>query len=93
MIAKQTDDAPKIEFPCEGYSIKVVGRKTPEYANWVINSVLQHAPEMAVDKVQVIDSRNGNFQSVRLTICAQSEAHLKAIHDDLIASGKVQMVI
>ena len=87
------EDAPKIEFPCDNYSIKIVGRKTEDYSAWVIACVKELAPDLVTDKVQVVDSRNGNFQSVRLSICAQSEAQLKTIHDVLMASGKVQMVI
>jgi putative lipoic acid-binding regulatory protein len=51
------------------------------------------APDLQLEKVQVVDSRNGSFQSVRLAICAQSEEHLRTIHKALMASGKVQMVI
>ena len=91
--ASKPDDAPKIEFPCDNYSIKIVGRKTDDYSAWVIACVKEIVPDLVTDKVQVVDSRNGNFQSVRLSICAQSEAQLKTIHDVLMASGKVQMVI
>ena len=93
-MAKQVEQqAPKIEFPCDNYSIKVVGRKTEDYCEWVLACIKQHAPDLQVDKVQVVESSNGKFQSVRLAICAQSEAHLKTIHADLMASGRVQIVI
>ncbi|MCP4788670.1 MAG: DUF493 family protein [Gammaproteobacteria bacterium] len=89
----KAEQAPKIEFPCDNYSMKVVGRKTADYSDWVIACVQNLAPDLQAHEVQVVDSRNGNFQSVRLAICAQSEAQLKKIHDVLMASGKVQMVI
>ena len=93
-MTKQVGQAmPKIVFPCDSYTIKVVGRKTHDYSDWVLACVKQHAPDLPTDKVQIIDSRNGKFQSVRLVICAQSERQLLAIHRDLMASGRVQMVI
>ena len=87
-----TDDV-KIEFPCDNYSLRIVGRKTDDYSAWVIACVKGLSPDLQTEKVQVVDSRNGSFQSVRVAICAQSEAHLKTIHNALMASGKVQMVI
>ncbi len=89
----ETANAPRIEFPCEGYSIKVVGRATDDFCQWVITCVQQHAPELGADDAVVIPSRNGNFQSIRLSIYATSELQLKNIHQDLVASGRVQMVI
>jgi putative lipoic acid-binding regulatory protein len=83
----------KIEFPCENYSIRVLGRKTDDYSQWVIDCVQRQAPDLDSDKVEVIDSRNGRFQSVYLRICAQSVEQLQAIHTDLISSGRVQIVI
>ncbi len=95
---EQSDDctsitAPKIEFPCENYSIRVLGCKTTDYSQWVIDCVQQWAPDLDVSKVEVIDSRNSHFQSVRLLICAQSLDQLQAIHKDLMNSGRVRIVI
>lgn len=86
-------ETPKIEFPCANYSMKIVGRKTPEYQAWVVQCVQQLAPELDPSNVQVVDSRKGTFQSIRLAITAQSEAHLKQIHQALMASGKVTLVL
>jgi putative lipoic acid-binding regulatory protein len=94
MAASQTPaDDVKIVFPCDNYSLRIVGRKTEDYSAWVIACVKDLAPDLQLEKVQVVDSRNGSFQSVRLAICAQSEEHLRTIHKALMASGKVQMVI
>jgi len=89
----KTTDAPKIEFPCANYSMKIVGRKTPDYQAWVVQCVQQLASDLDLKKVQVVDSRNGNFQSIRLAITAQSEAHLQQIHQALLAGGKVHLVL
>ena len=83
----------KIEFPCANYSLKIVGTKTVDYSAWVVRCVQQLVPELDVKKVQVVDSRNGTFQSVRLTITAQSADHVQQIYDTLMASGKVKLVL
>lgn len=85
-------EAPKIEFPCE-YPIKVVGPAAPDYKQFVIDVVEVHAPDIDLAKVEVQESRNGNYYSVRLTIIATGEEQLKAIFEDLKASGRVQMVL
>jgi putative lipoic acid-binding regulatory protein len=84
---------PKIKFPCENYPIKVVGRKTEDYSQWVINCVQRWVPDLDLGSVEVIDSRNHRFQSVRLLIYAQSMDQLQAIHTHLISSGRVKIVI
>ena len=41
----------------------------------------------------VKDSRNGTFQSITVTIQAQSEEQLRLIHQDLMDTGLVSMVL
>jgi len=91
-MANKTEP-PKIEFPCTDYSMKIVGRKTPEYQHWVLECIEQLASGLDRKKVQVVDSRNGTFQSIRLAITADSADHLKTIHQTLMASGKVNLVL
>jgi|TARA_B110000503_G_C6802736_1_gene271792 putative lipoic acid-binding regulatory protein len=92
-MMKVKPEAPKIEFPCANYSLKIVGRKTADYQAWVVQCVQQLAPELDLKKVQVVDSRNGTFQSIRLAVTAQSADHLQQIHQTLMASGKVKLVL
>lgn len=84
--------APKIEFPCD-YSIKVIGHAAPDFKQFVIDVVRCHAPELNEDTVSLNDSRNGRFTSVRLTIVATGEPQLKALFEELKASGRVEMVL
>ena len=93
MVNAADKDASKIEFPCEGYPIKVVGRSTDDFCDWVVQCVNKYAPELSAENVVVVPSRHGNFQSIRFSIYATNEAQLKNIHEDLMASGRVQMVI
>ena len=92
-MMKVKPEAPKIEFPCANYSMKIVGRKTANYHAWVVQCVQQLAPDLDPKKVQVVDSRNGTFQSIRVAVTAQSADHLQQIHQTLMASGKVKLVL
>ena len=53
----------------------------------------QHATGFAEQDVLVKDSRNGTFQSITITIEAQSEEQLRLIHQDLMDTGLVSMVL
>ncbi|PAV26000.1 hypothetical protein C8D92_10170 [Tamilnaduibacter salinus] len=83
---------PKIEFPCD-YTIKVVGDAAPDFRELVIAVVERHAPGINEKDVHERDSRNGRFVSVRLRIRATGEDQLKALTEDLKATGRVHMVL
>ena len=53
----------------------------------------QHAAGFSELDVLVKDSRNGTFQSITITIEAQSEEQLRLIHQDLMDTGLVSMVL
>ncbi|WP_207063856.1 DUF493 family protein [Motiliproteus sp. SC1-56] len=86
-------EPPKIEFPCEGYPIKVIGQNGSGFEDLVIEVVQKHAPDLDSTEVSVQASRNGRFLSVRFRITATGPSQLKSIHQDLMATGRVQMVI
>lgn len=83
---------PEITFPCD-YPIKVVGDAAEDFAAFVCEVTKRHAPDFDAAGIQVIDSRNGRFQSVRLSIRATGEAQLKALFEELKATGRVHMVV
>jgi putative lipoic acid-binding regulatory protein len=53
----------------------------------------QRAAGFSERDVLVKDSRNGTFQSITITIEAQSEEQLRLIHQDLMDTGLVSMVL
>ena len=85
-------DAPHIEFPCD-YPIKVIGDTTGDSVAEILEVVRRHAPEVTPDQVSTRQSRNGNYQSVRVRIVATGEAQLKALHQDLLTLTSVRMVL
>jgi len=84
--------APKIEFPCD-YTIRVIGNAAPDFKEFVVEVVEQHAPGICETDVSMKDSREGRFASVQLKIVATGEPQLKALFEDLKASGRVHMVL
>ena len=86
-------EAPKIEFPCPDYPIKVIGKDVDGFTDLVIEVVQKHAPDLDSTTATVQPSSKGTFVSVRLKITATGPDQLKHIHADLLATGKVQMVI
>ena len=86
-------EPPKIEFPCPDYSIKVIGRAGPGFQDLVVEILQKHVADFDQKTVSENPSRNGKFISVRVRITATGVNQLKAIHQDLMATGRVQMVI
>lgn len=85
--------APKIEFPCERYPIKVIGEAGDGFTDLVIEIMQRHAPGFDATSLVVRDSRNGRFLSVQVLITATGVEQLQAIHVDLKATGRVHMVL
>ncbi|GHA92270.1 HP0495 family protein [Modicisalibacter luteus] len=84
--------APKVEFPCD-YPIKIVGDAAHDFQTVVIDVVEAHSPGFDRESVRVVDSRNGKFQSVRVTITATGNDQLRALFASLKATGRVHMVL
>ena len=87
-----SEDPPKIVFPCT-YPIKVLGRAGSTFQPAVMSVFSQYAAGFSEQDVLVKDSRNGTFQSITITVEAQSEEQLRQIHQDLMDTGLVSMVL
>jgi putative lipoic acid-binding regulatory protein len=83
---------PKIEFPCD-YTIRVIGTATPDFREFVVSVAERHAPGLKDGDVAVRDSSKGRYASIQLTIVATGEPQLKALFEELKASGRVHMVL
>ncbi len=84
---------PKIEFPCPDYPIKVIGEAFEGFEALVIEIVQQHASGLDASQVTIQPSSKGTFVSIRFKITATGVPQLESIHQDLLASGKVKMVL
>ena len=85
-------EAPKIKFPCR-YPIKVVGRATPDYAEAIRAIFDRHTTGITGADIETKSSRSGTFCSITFTIMATGPGQLDALHKELVASGRVSMVI
>ena len=93
MTDNQDVAAPKIDFPCERYPIKVIGDAGEGFSEVVIEVIQRHAPDFDETTVVTRDSRNGRFLSLQVLITATGVEQLQAIHVDLRATGRVHMVL
>lgn len=85
-------EEPKIEFPCD-YPIKAIGSNSVDLKALVIQIVKEHAPDLDESRVSLNESSKGTFVSVRFHINATGPDQLKAIHEALMATGHIKMVI
>ncbi len=88
----QEPEAPKIEFPCE-YPIKVLGTSSDTFETVILDVFERHAPGFDREAVGVKASRNGTYTSLTIFITATGPQQLQALHQDLLATGHVKMVI
>ncbi|MFV8818523.1 YbeD family protein [Haliea sp. E17] len=85
-------EPPKIEFPCE-YPIKVLGRASASFEAVIFEVFERHAPGFDRERVTQRDSGKGTFTAITVVIIATGKPQLEALHEDLLATGHVQMVI
>lgn len=90
---KAPKDAPKIEFPCVNYPIKVVGQCIAGYDAIVIEVLRRYDPNLDVSKVHGKDSAKGTFRSITLYITATGPEQLESLHIELTSLECVKMVM
>lgn len=88
----QDTDAPKIEFPC-AYPIKVLGRSSDTFEFIILEVFERHAPGFDRQTIKRRPSSKGTFFALTITITATGTDQLEALHQDLLATGHVTMVI
>ena len=88
----QEPEAPKIEFPCD-YPIKVLGTSSDVFESTILAVFERHAPGFNRQTITGKASSKGTFTSLTVTITATGPDQLEALHQDLLATGQVKMVI
>lgn len=89
---EQTPEPPRIEFPC-AYPIKVMGRSCDSFETIILDVCERHAPGIDQQTVIAKISSKGTFTSLTITITATGPEQLEALHQDLLATGHVTMVL
>jgi putative lipoic acid-binding regulatory protein len=88
----QDQEPPKIEFPCD-YPIKVLGNSSEQFTQIIVEVFERHAPGFDQQTIVARGSSKGTFTSLTITITATGPDQLEALHQDLLATGHVKMVI
>ena len=86
-------EPPKIEFPCPGYPIKVLGEAGDTLYSLVMGVMDEHAPGFDRERTTVKDSGKGRFQSVTVYITATGVEQLETIHQALRANPVTKVVL
>ena len=84
--------APKIEFPCADYPIKVIGDTVVGFKDTVIEILSKYA-KVDLSTLAERQSKEGKYTTVQLHIVAESENQLHDINSALRATGIVKMVL
>ncbi len=85
-------EAPRIEFPC-AYPIKVLGRSSDAFEAIILAVFERHAPGFDQQTIAARASSKGTFTALTITITATGPEQLEALHQDLLATGHVKMVL
>jgi uncharacterized protein len=86
-------DAPKIEFPCANYPIKVVGDASAHFRDFVLAVMAKHDPSFDPTQAHVRPSRKGNYMAVNVMVTATSPNQLGDIFTELKANPAVRLVL
>ena len=79
-----------LDFPCR-YTVKVLGRETPDFGEWVAAQIEAHGPICI--ELELRPSAKGRFVSVNATFIAESLDQLQLIHGQLRASERVTLIL
>ena len=85
-------EPPRIEFPCD-YPIKVLARSSDDLTEVILEVFERHAPGFDRATLTARASSKGTFTAITIFITATGPDQLEALHQDLLGTGRVQMVI
>jgi putative lipoic acid-binding regulatory protein len=85
-------DGTLLEFPCE-FPLKIIGRRSDDFAQQVVAIVLQHAPDFRPETVEMRISGAGSYLALTCTIQARSRPQLDALYRALTAHPAVKVVL
>ena len=85
-------DVPELEFPCP-YPIKVICDNGVGLGELIGGVIQKYDSSFDPASINIKQSKNGNFVSLSVTFEATSREQLDALHQAIIATGRVKMVI
>lgn len=91
-ITEINQEPPRIEFPCD-YPLKIIGEAHESFQASVVTVVRRHVDSFDESTIELIDSRNGRFLSLRLVIRAEGEAHIRRLFEEIKTLPRIHMVL
>jgi len=81
-----------LEFPCD-FPIKIMGQRSDDFAQVMVDIVLRHAPDFLAETVEMRASSGGKYLAVTCTIRAVSKQQLDDLYRELTAHPLVKVVL
>lgn len=81
-----------LTFPCE-FPIKIVGRRSDDFAQAMLEIVLRHAPDFDAATMGMRPSSQGAYLSLTCVINATSREQLDGLYRELSGDARVVMVL
>lgn len=81
-----------LEFPCD-FPIKIMGSRTDDFTQTMVDIVQRHAPDFAAESVEMRASSGGKYLSVTCTIRATSKQQLDDLYRELTGHPLVKVVL
>ena len=81
-----------IEYPCD-FPIKIMGPTQNDFAQTIVNVVIQHDPEFHAGKMEMRPSSKGNYLSLTATVRATSREQLDNLYRALSSHPMVKVVL
>lgn len=91
-MSEESGSETLLEFPCD-FPIKIMGSRTDDFAQTIVEIVLRHAPDFAAETVEMRPSKAGNYLALTCTIRAISKPQLDALYSELSGHPAVKIVL
>lgn len=89
---EQSSEDTLLEFPCD-FPIKIMGSRTHDFAQVMVDIVLRHAPDFVAETVEMRASSGGKYLAITCTIRAVSKQQLDDLYRELSAHPLVKVVL
>ena len=91
-MSEEQNQETLLEFPCD-FPIKIMGSRTDDFAQVMVDIVLRHAPDFVAETVEMRASSGGKYLAVTCTIHATSKRQLDDLYRELTGHPMVKVVL
>ena len=91
-MSEEQNQETLLEFPCD-FPIKIMGSRTDDFAQVMVDIVLRHAPDFVAETVEMRASSGGKYLAVTCIIRATSKRQLDDLYRELTGHPMVKVVL